>query len=818
MPVSQNNPFLTAQSQVGAYFDRDLRYREIGLKYYEELQNTKEFQETQYYGIGYDKPTLSLVPLNQFWCDFAKHVLTDDTLIGVNARKAFVSQYSALPTSCLTEMVFALAVLELPLQTNGETVKRDKNFETMTMVITSEEPCIVLSKQLRETNEISIRVQVSQHYFDPEDLYEMFDGERTDKFVRPDKMTPSKRYGCRAIITNASSAQIRNVEVLYQIPMGSIPVNGGKWTHTQFETIPSYSSKIIEFYFYFPTVGEYTHFPVQISKNGQILGHCSDNSKMVVSIPTHDVQINEDNWPEVASSGDLKTVIKYLEKHNLNETDLGQMYYMLHDKTNYVAIMDLLESRHHFDNEVWRFSVIHRNIRHLAHYLQCNTTVLRHVFEPYFKSEWGFVYDDQSLGNHFTTHLEYFPLINSRSHKLGTQKKILNGDLRNTYTTYLRRMCYVSVDLKHMQWLDLMRGCYYLLLQDRISESQFLFRELIEKEQSTLKTKYAMQYDYMRAYLSLVDEKDETCEIVQQVCDKYVNAKTLPINKQRLFEDMRRQMIDMYANTNVNTNANVKEGQVDNNNAKIKSEEGKQGDIEMSTDKDKDKDKDSGDGDDTLGKRERRMERHASNEPSIDFEIENRQLVFQYSKIDSARVNFYRMDIELLFSMSPFLSRGQMDASQNVFSFIQPNASTNIKFPANHSNIPKSYTTGIPKSLLNTNMYCEVVVTSPSTYSSSNSLSQTFYDHRLLVQIKERFGQLKVLDKETKRPLQKCYVKVYARVNGCPKFHKDGYTDRGGVFDYVSVSCNHLTCTDKFAILVSSEERGAVVQTVNAPQ
>ncbi|ETO22124.1 hypothetical protein RFI_15079 [Reticulomyxa filosa] len=766
------------------YFDRDLRYRVIGKNYYDELQNTKEFQETQYYGIGYNKETKQLVRLNEFWCDYALHLLSDDT---PQKNAKFVSQYFSLPTSCLSEMIFALAVLDLPLQTNDDNVRREKNFETMRMVIQSENPCIVLSKQLRETDQVSIRVQVSHHYFDPNDRYEIFDGEQTDKFVNSNNMIPCKMYGCRAIITNASSAQIRNAEVLYQIPAGAIPMNGGKWTHTKFETIPSYSSKIMEFYFISPIL---------------ILGFSNnnDNNTVCISIPTKAVEINEDNWSDVSASGDVKTIVKYLEKHNLCETDLHKIYYLMSTSSGYTAVVDLLESKHHYENEIWRHSVVHQDVKRFGQYLYCNSNLLRHLFQPYFKSEWGYIYDDESLGNQQSTHLEYFPLINARTHKLGNQKKILNQDLLQTYNGYLRRICYLSVNIKDVKWLDLLKACYYLILQDRINESRFIFYELVEKEKGPLKEKHAVQYEYMKAYFCLLDEKDTTCETARKICEKYTALKTLPTNKQRVFEDMQRQLAEISGKVE-----DVKEGEAD---LEVKKEgEGNENGEEEEEDRDED----------TLGERERRLERHAMHEPSIHFEIENRQLVFQYFKIDSVRVNFYRMDIELLFSMSPFLSRGQMDASQNVFSFIQPNESVDVKFPSNETSLPKSHSINIPESLLHCNIYCEAVVTNPSNFSSVDPLSQTFYDNRLLVQIKEKFGQLKVLDKETKKPLSKCYVKVYARVNGSPKFHKDGYTDRRGVFDYVSVSCSHLTSTDKFAILVNSKDRGAVVQTVNVP-
>jgi len=65
----------------------------------------------------------------------------------------------------------------------------------------------------------------------------------------------------------------------------------------------------------------------------------------------------------------------------------------------------------------------------------------------------------------------------------------------------------------------------------------------------------------------------------------------------------------------------------------------------------------------------------------------------------------------------------------------------------------------------------------------------------------------------------KVYVKAYARLaDGSVKFHKDGYTDLRGRFDYSSVNTPERQAVERFAILVLSEDRGAVIRDVAPPQ
>ena len=69
------------------------------------------------------------------------------------------------------------------------------------------------------------------------------------------------------------------------------------------------------------------------------------------------------------------------------------------------------------------------------------------------------------------------------------------------------------------------------------------------------------------------------------------------------------------------------------------------------------------------------------------------------------------------------------------------------------------------------------------------------------------------------KPLSKVYVKVYAKLaDGSVKFHKDGYTDIRGRFDYASVNTPERQAIERFSVLVLSEDRGAVIREAVPPQ
>jgi hypothetical protein len=88
-------------------------------------------------------------------------------------------------------------------------------------------------------------------------------------------------------------------------------------------------------------------------------------------------------------------------------------------------------------------------------------------------------------------------------------------------------------------------------------------------------------------------------------------------------------------------------------------------------------------------------------------------------------------------------------------------------------------------------------------------------DERLL----ENYGQVRVTESAASKALAKVYVKVYARLaDGTVKFHKDGYTDHRGRFDYATVSTPERQPISRFAVLVLSDERGALIREAMPPQ
>jgi hypothetical protein len=138
---------------------------------------------------------------------------------------------------------------------------------------------------------------------------------------------------------------------------------------------------------------------------------------------------------------------------------------------------------------------------------------------------------------------------------------------------------------------------------------------------------------------------------------------------------------------------------------------------------------------------------------------------------------------------------------------IQPSKTERIALAAGKS----VHSFAIPKEYVSSNLLVEIT-------GGGKSVGHTYFANELNVQVSENYGHLQVRHTADNRPLTKVYVKVFAEVNGQPKFYKDGYTDLRGKFDYASLSTGQLDQTSRFSILVMSEQHGAVVREAKPPR
>jgi hypothetical protein len=191
-----------------------------------------------------------------------------------------------------------------------------------------------------------------------------------------------------------------------------------------------------------------------------------------------------------------------------------------------------------------------------------------------------------------------------------------------------------------------------------------------------------------------------------------------------------------------------------------------------------------------------------------------RHLVLHFHNINQVTFKAFEPDVELLFSQQPFgnTQRSGFDGLTN-FSYVTPRATRIIKLDEEQGDKVEVSLDAMFPALACSSLLLEV---------SGGGLTRTLprYGSNLSVRINDSVGLLTVMQMLSSAVVVGAYVKVFVRSSqGEVKFHKDGYTDRRGKFDYAATtsSAPFSVAIARFAILVVSDEFGAIIEEVDPP-
>jgi hypothetical protein len=445
------------------------------------------------------------------------------------------------------------------------------------------------------------------------------------------------------------------------------------------------------------------------------------------------------SWAAVSQDGSTDDVLAFLNRENVHALDLDRIAWRMKDRAAFEAVVKLLADRHSHNQTLWSYSLLHADVPAARQYLAHADQIVTDAGGP-IRSPLLVV---DPVARHSYEHLEYKPLVNARAHSLGHTRQIVNDRFHGQYHNYLKQVSYH----RSLDDADRLAAAYYLLLQDRTAEAIDMFGKVNPDRVPT-----RVQYDYLAAYLEMVGDQPDRA---RPIADTYASY---PVDRWRnAFAEVRHQLDEATGRA-----PNV------------------------------------ADADD----RTQRQGQLAATEPGFEFAVEGKAVQLAWQNLDAVRVNYYPMDVELLFSRNPFARQ-----SGGQFAAVRPAASREVKLPSGTGRqaIP------IPDEFARRNVLVEVT-------AAGQSRTQPYYATAMDVNVTEAYGQVRVLDAAGGKPLPKVYVKVYSRgADGGVKFHKDGYTDLRGRFDYATVSTPERVPAERFAVLVLSGDRGATIREAAPP-
>lgn len=688
---------------------------------YRGVAETREYVEHDYWHRRVHEQGGDMIPVNAFWEDLAR--AADD--------RPFVSTHFAEATGSFAEMMLALAVLDLPF-TAGEHAVR---VEGTRLTLEAKSPLLLVRKELRDASAPAEEdsILISQSFFRLDDRYRYDGNQRRDKFVA-DEFVVDVPYGCQVVLTNPTSAP-RELELLMQIPEGAIPVQTGYETRGMTVLIGAYGTTVVENAFYFPAPLDAAHYPAHVGRAGQLVAFAQPVRLNVVAEPS---MVDTTSWEHISQAGSAEEVLAYLDRTNLQRTDLTRIAWRMGERGMFDEVIGRLRARHAYEGVLWSYGLQHRD---------------EHVTREYLRYADGFLarcgrWLDTPLATidpverRAYQHIEYEPLFNARAHRFGRRREIMNEALARQYASLLRTLVYRP----RLDDLDWMSVTYYLLLQDRIEEALASFARV-----DGARLPARIQYDYMHAYLDFFTDDHV---VARGIAERY---REHPVQRWRArFQDVLNQL-----------------------------DEAQGAAVAVSDSEDRDQ----------------RQTELAASEPALALAVEARRVTLGYQNLEQVEVSYYEMDVEFLFSTSPFVQQGS-----GSFAYIRPNRSDVLDLPQNRAEVAFE----LPNEFQSSNVLVEV-------RGGGKSVRRPYYANQLGVQTMESYGQLKVTHAETRKALPKVYVKVFARLpDGTVRFHKDGYTDLRGRFDYVSLSGESET-PERYAVLVLSDTDGAVIREVDPP-
>ncbi len=578
---------------------------------------------------------------------------------------------------------------------------------------------------------------------------------RSKSLVEPGEFLTGIAYRGQIVVSNPT-AEERVVDVFWQIPAGSLPLAGNQITDSRTLRLPPFAVEAVEYQFYFPAAGDFAHYPATVAADQELIARGVEKAFSVVTQPSEQ---NTVTWEKLALSGTATEIAEFLGKENLREIDWMQIAHRMQDEEIYQVVIDVLGEAKLPISELWAYGFTHRDEAAMRSYLSLREDLVERI-GPVLKSP---LLDVEPIQRRVHELLEYSPLVRARIHRLGQEDEILNPTFRNQYESFARVLGF-SREIAPDENLVL---TYYLVIQNRIAEAIETFGKL---DRQAVDSK--LQYDYLDAYLAMHREQYDRAE---QIARRHADH---PVPR---WHDRFTQLISQ-----------LKQRRDLNETEKL---------VSLETDHDE-KPIAEGSGDLSVMDRERRQASASDQQPEVIVRVEGDSLRIDHRRTRNATLRFYGVDLELLFSKAPFVRE-----DLQRMAMVRPMRSEEIKFDGS---------TGVGRFDLDDNLRRQTLLV--EVVSGASRSTTLYYGGDITTYVSESFGQLQTTDAQSHRPISTAYVKVYAKNgDGSVRFHKDGYTDSRGRFDYASVSAADAQGAARYAILVISEEKGATLHDVAAP-
>jgi hypothetical protein len=452
-------------------FAADMRQRSEATPLYRGADKTQEWAESDWWHVRVADAGPGLIPANRFWRDLAGH----DPAAG-----PFLSPHVGECSGSFAAALCALAVLDLPFVAGAHAVV----VEDARLALTCASPSLAARTRIvaLAAPETRSAILVGQSYFRADDRWAWDGAEQREKYVEGELLT-AVVYQCQVVVTNPTS-RAQKLSVLLQIPRGALPVADGFYTRTLHLQLGAYGTRAIEYAFYFPAPGRWTHFPAHVTRAGELVAFAEPRPLAVVDTAS---EVDGNSWAHVSQHGSTDELLAFLERNNLGRVDLTKIAWRMHEQDAFTRVLALLERRHTYHDRLWAYGLRHADRLRVTQWLRHQESFVR-AAGPGLT---GALVDLDPIERGWYEHLEYAPLINARAHQLGARRQILNDALAGQYRGFLEVVAHRPAPSAD----DLLAAVHYLISLDRIDDALAVLDRV-----DPGRVAGPLQYAYLAAY------------------------------------------------------------------------------------------------------------------------------------------------------------------------------------------------------------------------------------------------------------------------------------------------------------------------------
>ncbi|MDC0718378.1 hypothetical protein [Nannocystis bainbridge] len=560
----------------------DLRERRRSAPLYRGADKTQEWAESDWWHIRATNATSFLIAVHRYWRDFARH----DPATG-----PFLSPHLDECAGDFASALCALAVLDLPFVAGAHAV----TVEDTRLSLTCASPALAARTRIaavEAAEDTRAALLVGQSYVRSDDRWEWDGAEQREKVVDGEFLV-GVVYRCQVVVTNPTSRH-RRIAALLQIPRGAMPVASGFYTRTFNLQLHGYGTQLLEYAFYFPAAGQFTHFPAHVSEHrGERVELVGAGPPAVLAVVVTPTRVDAGSWAHVSQHGTTDEVLGFLAGANLGRVELERIAWRMRDRDAFTRVLALLTDRRTYNDRLWAYALAHADRPRVAEWLRHQDAFVRKAGPALV----GGVIEIDAAERNWYEHLEYAPLVGARAHRLGSKRQVLNDALAAQYNNFLELVAHRPAAGPD----DLLAAAHYLFSLDRTDDA---LAALARVDRGQLATR--LQYDYLAAYAACCSGDLATARA--------------------LAEPWRAHPVDRWRSRFAALLAMLDEA------------EGRGPAVAVDDDS-----------------REQRMDELAARQPALAVTAEQGRIILQHHNVTTCQLRFYRMDIELLFSRQPFV-------------------------------------------------------------------------------------------------------------------------------------------------------------------